>query len=254
MNGKEPAFAPAPGRAPTTTILRHQTALEIRLILRRGETLVLNVLVPLAALLGVGLTDVIRLPEEDRLGFVVPGVIGLAVMSTAFTGQAINTGYERAYGVLKLLGGSALRRSGVLVAKTAAVLAVIALQVALLVSVGVALGWRPQLSMLAPALALVLLATALFSSFGLLLAGTLPAQATAGAATLVYLVLLVTGGVMFPVPGADRVGAVLPLSALTDGLRATLTHGVAPAALNWIGLACVGMVGVLGTVRWFRWE
>ncbi|MCT2587169.1 ABC transporter permease [Actinophytocola gossypii] len=247
-------FAPAPGRAPTTTILRHQTALEVRLILRRGETLVLNVLVPLAALLGVGLTDVIRLPDGDRLGFVVPGVIGLAVMSTAFTGQAINTGYERGYGVLKRLGGSALTRSGVLVAKTSAVLVVIVLQVALLVGVGVALGWRPRVDHLALALVLLLLATALFSSYALLLAGTLPAQATAGAGTLVYLVLLVAGGVMFPVPGADGIGGALPLAALTEGLRATLTEGVPPGWVNWTGLFIVGVGGALAATRWFRWE
>lgn len=247
-------FTPAPGRAPMLTILRHQTALEIRLILRRGETLVLNVLVPLAALLGVGLTDVIRLPDDDRLGFVVPGVIGLAVMSTAFTGQAINTGYERGYGVLKRLGGSPLTKAGVLVAKTGAVLAVIVLQVVLLVAVGVALGWRPRIELLALAVLLLLLATAVFSSFALLLAGTLPAQATAGAGTLIYLVLLVVGGVMFPVPGAGWLGDVLPLSALTEGLRATLTEGAAPVLTNWVGLLVGGMGGVLGAVRWFRWE
>lgn len=247
-------FAPAPGRAPMLTILRHQTALEIRLILRRGETIVLNVLVPLAALLGVGLTDVIRLPGDDRLGFVVPGVIGLAVMSTAFTGQAINTGYERGYGVLKRLGGSPLTKAGVLVAKTGAVLAVIALQVALLVAVGVAVGWRPHLEGVVFAVLLLLLATAVFSSYALLLAGTLPAQATAGAGTLIYLVLLVAGGVMFPVPGAGWVADVLPLSALTEGLRAALTDGVAPGAVNWAGLLVVGTVGVLGAARWFQWE
>jgi ABC-2 type transport system permease protein len=210
--------------------------------------------VPLAALLGVGLTDVIRLPDGDRLGFVVPGVIGLAVMSTAFTGQAINTGYERGYGVLKRLGGSPLTKSGVLVAKTGAVLTVIVLQVTLLVTVGVALGWRPRIEYLALAVLLLLLATAMFSSYALLLAGTLPAQATAGAGTLIYLVLLVAGGVMFPVPGAGWIGDVLPLSALTEGLRATLAEGVAPAMANWLGLLVISMGGVLGAVRWFHWE
>jgi ABC-2 type transport system permease protein len=247
-------FAPAPGRAPMLTILRHQTALEVRLILRRGETIVLNVLVPLAALLGIGLTDVVRLPGDDPLGFVVPGVIGLAVMSTAFTGQAINTGYERGYGVLKRLGGSPLTKPGVLAAKTGAVLMVIILQVALLVGVGVALGWRPRGEYVVLAVLLLLLATAVFSSCALLLAGTLPAQATAGAGTLIYLVLLVAGGVMFPVPGAGWVGDVLPLSALTEGLRAALTEGAAPAVANWVGLLVVGTGGVLGAVRWFHWE
>jgi ABC-2 type transport system permease protein len=247
-------FAPAPGRAAVLTILRRQTAFEVLLILRRGETLVLNLLVPLAALLGVGLTTVIALPVTDRVGFAVPGVIGLAVMSTAFTGQAINTGYERGYGVLKRLGGSPLSRRGLLVAKTGGVLAVICLQVVVLAGVGVAMGWRPHLAQVAPAVLLLLLATAVFSSFGLLLAGTLPPQATAGAATLVYLVLLVVGGVMFPVVGGDSFGLVTPLSALTEGLRVTLTAGRNAPLAAWISLAAWAAAGVLATVRWFRWE
>jgi ABC-2 type transport system permease protein len=251
MNGM---FTPAPGKAAVTTILRTQTALEIRLILRRGETLVLNVLVPIAALLGVGLTDVIRLPTSDRLGFVVPGVIGLAVMSTAFIGQAINTGYERGYGVLKRLGGSPLSRWGLLVAKTAGVLAVIVIQIALLAAVGLLLGWQPDVSQLPAALGLLMLATAAFSSLGLLLAGTLPAQATAGAATLVYLVSLVIGGVMFPVPDAGWLGWAMPLSALTEGLRATLTDGAVVPFSIWISLLTWAVLGILAAARWFRWE
>jgi ABC-2 type transport system permease protein len=247
-------FTPAPGRAAMAGILRRQSGLEVKLILRRGETLVLNVLVPLAALLGIGLTDVVRLPTDDRLGFVVPGVIGLAVMSTAFTGQAINTGYERAYGVLKRLGGSPLSRWGLLVAKTAGVLTVIGVQLVLLAGVGLLLGWRPHPAQLPVALGLVLLATAAFSGFGLLIAGTLPAQATAGAATLVYLVLLVVGGVMFPVPQADWASFALPLSSLTEGLRATLTDGAAAPVSTWLGLALWAVAGVGAAVRWFRWE
>jgi ABC-2 type transport system permease protein len=247
-------FTPAPARAGMAGILRRQSRLEVSLILRRGETLVLNVLVPLAALLGAGLTDVVRLPTDDRLGFVVPGVIGLAVMSTAFTGQAINTGYERAYGVLKRLGGSPLTRWGLLVAKTAGVLTVIGLQLVLLAGAGLLLGWRPHPGQLVAALGLVLLATAAFSSFGLLIAGTLPAQATAGAATLVYLILLVAGGVMFPVPQAAWTGYALPLPALTEGLRATLSGGGPAPLSSWLGLLLWAAVGIAAAIRWFRWE
>ncbi len=41
-----------------------------------------------------------------------PGVLALAVMSTAFTSLAIATGFERRYGVIKRLGASPLPRSG----------------------------------------------------------------------------------------------------------------------------------------------
>src|SRR5205814_464297 len=129
-------FAPAPARAPMARILLAQSAMELRLTLRRGESLLLTLVIPVLVLLGVGLTSVVRLPVGDRLGFVVPGVMALAVMSTAFTGQAIATGYERSYGVLKRLGASALPRWALMVAKTAAVVAVIIIQVAVLAVVG----------------------------------------------------------------------------------------------------------------------
>ena len=105
-------FAPAPGRAPTRSILAHQIRMELTLTARRGEAVVLAMGVPLLVLLGAGLTHATNVPGDDRLGFVVPGVLALTVMSTAFTGQAITTGYERSYGVLKRLGASPLTRPG----------------------------------------------------------------------------------------------------------------------------------------------
>lgn len=155
-------------------------------------------------------------------------MLALAIMSTAFTGQAIATGFERRYGVLKRLGATPLSRSGLMLAKTLAVLAVEVLQVAVIVAVALALGWRPEGSLAAAAL-LILLGTAAFSGLGLLMAGLLRAEATLAAANLVYLLLLAAGGVIFPLakfPARVRpVLELLPISALTGGLRAVLTQG-----------------------------
>ena len=122
-------FTPAPGRAPMRTILRQQVRMELLLTARRGEAVVLAMGVPLLVLLGAVLTRATNVPTDDRPGYVVPGVLALTVMSTAFTGQAITTGYERSYGVLKRLGASPLTRPGLLFAKTAAILCLVALQV-----------------------------------------------------------------------------------------------------------------------------
>jgi len=105
-------FAPAPARNSTKAILRSQIRMELILTARRGEAVVLAMGVPLLVLLGAGLTHVTNVPGGDRLAWVVPGVLALTVMSTAFTGQAITTGYERSYGVLKRLGASPLSRPG----------------------------------------------------------------------------------------------------------------------------------------------
>ena len=248
-------FTPRPGRAPLRRMLGAQTAMELRLNLRHGESLLLTMVIPVLILVGVSQTSVVRLPGSDRLGFLTPGVLALAVMSSAFTGQAISTGFERSYGVLKRLGASALSRRDLLVAKTLAVLAIIALQVTVVAVVAAALGWRPALAGVPAALGLLLLGAAAFSGLGLLMAGTLRAEATLAAANLIYLVLLASGGVMFALPArAAGLLELLPITALVDGLRSVLAHGGAGPVRCWLVLAVWAVASIAAAARWFRWE
>ncbi|MGW4800573.1 ABC transporter permease, partial [Nonomuraea sp. NPDC004297] len=214
-------FTPAPGAAPFPRMVLAQAGAEFRAILRNGEQLLLTLIIPVLLLTGFSLAPLIDVGAGPRVDFLAPGVLALAVMSTAFTGQAIATGFERRYGVLKRLGATPLSRGGLMLAKTAAVVAVEAVQAVIIVAVGLALGWRPQGSFLSAAL-LIVLGTAAFSGLGLLMAGTLRAEATLAAANLVYLVLLGAGGVVFPLskfPVEVRpVLEALPISALTGGL------------------------------------
>ncbi|MTE18528.1 ABC transporter permease [Streptomyces sp. TRM43335] len=239
-----------------------QAVLETRLLLRHGEQLLLTVVIPTLLLVlfsAVEIVDLTRGDEGDgeRVDFLAPGVLALAVLSTAFTGQAISTGFERRYGVLKRLGASPLPRWGLMAAKTCAVLVVEVLQVALLTSVALALGWSPHGSPLAVAL-LLLAGTAAFSGLGLLMAGTLRAEATLAAANLVFVLLLVGGGVVVPLerfPAAVR-GALelLPISALSDGLREVLRDGAGTPWGNLAVLAVWAVLGLAAAARFFRWE
>jgi ABC-2 type transport system permease protein len=248
-------FTPAPGRAPRRTILLRQTRMELLLTARRGEAVVLAMGVPLLVLLGAGLTRATNLPTDDRLGYVVPGVLALTVLSTAFTGQAISTGYERSYGVLKRLGASPLSRSGLLVAKTAAVCCLVAVQLAVLASVGVAVGWRPQAGQLVPAAAVTVLATAAYCGLALLMAGLLRPETTTAAATLLYVLMLAAGGIMFAAPDLGPAGyLLLPLAAHAEALRDTLTSGQPVSLGAWAGLTVWAVAAVLGAARYFRWE
>lgn len=248
--------APAPGAAPLGRRLVAQAGIELRLTLRNGEQLLLTVVIPTVLLLLFSAAPVLSLPTP-RVDFLVPGVLALAVMSTAFTGQAIATGFERRYGVLRRLGTTPLSRSDLLVAKTIAVLAVELLQVCLLCLVGLLLGWSPQGSPL-DVVGLLLLGTAAFSALGLLMAGTLRAEATLAAANLVYLVLLVLGGVAFPLSdysaGLQHVLELLPISALSGGLRAVLASGQAVPVHDWVTLLVWAAVGGVAAARFFRWE
>ncbi|GAA2695810.1 ABC transporter permease [Actinoplanes palleronii] len=248
-------FAPAPGRAPMRTVIARQIRMELVLTARRGEAVVLAMGVPLLVLLGAGLTHATNLPTDDRLGFVVPGVLALTVMSTAFTGQAITTGYERSYGVLKRLGASPLTRPGLLLAKTAAVLVQIVFQVLFLGLVGVVVGWRPELSHLLPAAGVTVLAAAGYSGLALLLASVLKPETTTGAATLIYVLMLSVGGIMFAAPDLGTAGwFLLPLAAHAEALRDTLSGGGSIPLSIWLALGAWAVVWLTAAARKFRWE
>jgi ABC-2 type transport system permease protein len=250
-------FTPAPGAAPLPRMVLAQAGAEVRAMLRNGEQLLLTLIIPVLLLVGFSVAPLIDIGGGSRVAFLTPGVLALAVMSTAFTGQAIATGFERRYGVLKRLGATPLSRTGLMLAKTIAVIAVEAVQVAVLVLVALALGWRPQGSAAAVIL-LILLGTAAFSGLGLLMAGLLRAEATLAAANLVYLLLLAAGGVVFPLskfPDSVRpVLELLPISALTGGLRAVLTGGAALPLGAVAVLAGWAVVSLGLAARTFRWE
>jgi ABC-2 type transport system permease protein len=241
-------------------MLAAQTRLELTLTLRRGESVLLTLLIPVGLLAFFSAVDVLPSDGRDAVDFLVPGVLALAVMSTAFTGQAIATGFERSYGVLKRLGATPLPRWVLLAGKTLAVLAVELVQVVLLVAMGLALGWNPRLSAAGVGwlAVLLVLGTTAFSGLGLLMAGTLRAEATLAAANGVYLLLLLVGGVVFPLselPGwLHAVAGVLPTAALSDGLRAVLADGAGPGARPILVLLGWAAGAVALAARLFRWE
>ncbi|MFF1413651.1 ABC transporter permease [Streptomyces sp. NPDC058289] len=250
-------FTPRPGAAPVSRMILAQTALETRMLLRNGEQLLLTVIIPALLLTLFSAVDIVDTGAGKSVDFLAPGILALAVLSTAFTGQAIATGFDRRYGVLKRLGASPLPRWALMAAKTLSVLVTEVLQIALLTVIAFALGWSPHGNPLSVAV-LILLGTAAFSGLGLLMAGTLRAEATLAAANLVFLLLLVGGGVIVPMekfPGAvQSVLGLLPISALSDGLREVLQNG---AALPWGDAAILAAWAVLGlgaAARWFRWE
>jgi ABC-2 type transport system permease protein len=252
---------PAPGAAPLPVMIGAQAGLELRTLLRNGEQLTLTLIIPVLLLAAFGHEPLISLGKHvSRIDFIVPGILGLAVLSTAFTSQAIGTGFERRYGVLKRLGASPLSRQGLIGAKTLAVLAIELLQVIVIVGAGSALGWHPHAGGAAAvwALLLILAGTAAFSGIALLMAGTLRAEATLAAANLLYLVMLGIGGVLFPLtkfPAAARpVLKLLPAGALCDGLRSVFLYGSGLPVRDLVVLIVWAAAGITLAARYFRWE
>jgi ABC-2 type transport system permease protein len=253
------ALSPRPGAAPLPRMILSQAGFELRLLRRNGEQLLVTLVIPVLVLV-LGATVDLGFVDGDqaqRLDLVAPGVLALAVLSSAFTSQAIATGFERRYGALKRLGATPLPRSALLAGKTLAVLAVETLQVAVLVAVALALGWSPHGGVLG-ALVLLLAGTAAFSGLGLLLAGTLRAEATLAVANLVYVLLLVGGGILVPVDRFPDAAApilhLLPSTALADGLRLVLAEGAGLPMVPLLVLSAWAVAATAAAAATFRWE
>lgn len=251
------AFTPMPGAAPLRRQVLAQARMESKLMLRNGEQLLLAIVIPVIVLIG-GVTGAERVGislEHDPIDVFAPGVLALAIMSTAFTSLAIATGFERRYGVIKFLGATPLPRSGLLAGKVLALLLVEAGQIVVISAVAFALGWSPDPHLLGAFLA-VAFGTAAFAALGLFLAGSLRAEATLAAANLVYLLLLAGGAVVLPISAYGAFGDVvrwLPSGALGSAMRSSLIDGV----VAWRDLAVLALWAVLGTVltaRTFKWE
>jgi ABC-2 type transport system permease protein len=237
--------------------LAAQSRVEVLLQLRRGENLIVTLAVPLGILVFFAKVDT-TIPSDfaQPVDFLVPGVLSLAVMAAAMVSLGIATGFERRYGVLKRLGSTPLSRGGLLAAKTATVLLFELVEAVLIVVTGIALGWSPP-GGLVPALALLLIGTIAFAGIGLLMAGTLRAEANLAAANALFLVLLFLGGMAYPLdklPGAlQAIAKLLPAAALSDTVRSVLSTQPFPTG-QFVVLLTWAVAAPLAAAHWFRWE
>jgi ABC-2 type transport system permease protein len=232
-----------------------QSRVELVLTLRRGESLVVSILIPVGILVFFAKVDVVS-TLRDPVQFLVPGVLSLAVMSTAMVSLGIATGYERRYGVLKRLGSTPLSRAGLLTAKTVSVLALEVLQAVVLLAVGAALGWHAEGS-IAAAVGLLLLGTVAFAGIGLFFAGTLRAEANLAVANALFLGFLFLGGMAYPLDklpaGLQTFARALPAAALSDTVRQALS--ASPISLGALVTLIAWAIGApLLASRTFRWE
>ena len=226
--------------------LRAQLKAELQLTLRNGEQLLLTLGIPVLLLVFFSLVDVLPTGTKDPVDFLAPGVLALAVMSTAMVSLGIGTGFERSYKVLKRLGATPLGRSRLLAAKIGAVVVVEIVQFAVLIPVAYALGWSPGSPSWLAALGGVIVGTIAFGGLGLLMAGRLRGEINLAAQNGLYLVLLLLGGMVIPF-------AKLP-GGLADVLRETLAGAGDRPATSWIVLAIWAVVTPVAAARFFRWE
>ena len=243
--------------APTSAVAA-LAAHELRLTARRGENVLVTILIPVAVLVFFATVGSEPGIPEHPVDFLLPGVLALAIIASGLVSLGIATAYERSYGVLKRLGGSPLPRWGLVAAKVAAVLAIEAGQVVVLLLVALGLGWRvPEGSSVALFVAAVLLGTLAFAGLGLLMAGSLRAEATLALANGLFLACLMLGGVVVPLtelPGPlEALARLLPAGALSELFRVALGSG-GDAGGPLLLLGAWGLASAILAARTFRWE
>ena len=211
-------------------MLLTQARIEASLALRNGEQVLLTLLIPLALLIGLTVLEIVPASRgSTQVDEVTPRILALAVMSSAFTGQAIALGFDRRYGVLKRLAATALPRWLLVAGRLIAALAVVVMQSVIIGVVAAFLGWSPSASGLLAAVLLLVLGTLAFGALGVLLGGALRAEIVLALANIVWFVLLLAGGIVLPpssLPsGLAAVVELLPSGALAEGMRAALVDG-----------------------------
>lgn len=246
-----PTAAPHAGAAPLGARVARQAAYETGTALRNGEQLLVTLILPLLALVGMHVTGLLDAPGRSGLDVAVPGVLALAVVSSAFTATAISTGFERRYDVLAALATTPLGTLGLVAGKAVSVIVVLAIQTAVIGGVGLLLGWRPDPAGVVPALLALALGAAAFTALGLLLAGTARPEATLAVANLVWVLLGAVGGTVFP-PRWPWI-ELTPSGALGAALRAAFLDGAwTPGAL--LALLLWTAAAGAAALRWFRWR
>ena len=246
-------FTPDPRPNTVPQMLAAQYGLELKLLLRNGEQLLLTMFIPITLLIGLSLLPLGAFGEH-RVAVFVPAIMALAVISTAFTGQAIAVAFDRRYGALKRLGATALPVWGIIAGKALAVVSVVFLQAILLGGIGLALGWRPNPVGLLLGAVIIALGTAAFVAMGLLLGGTLRAEIVLAVANLLWFIFAGFGALTLEsdvIPRAlSWVARLTPSGALTEALSQATALSV-----DWFGIAVLaawGGVSAVAALRWFR--
>lgn len=234
---------------------------ETMAMLRNGEQLMLNIIFPVMALIALRFTGLIdeyaNSVGVSRMDAAVPGVLALCVISTALSGQGIATGFDRRYGVLRFLATTPLGRNGLIMGKCIAVLVVVAIQFTLVAALGYGLGWRPDAIAVSRSIITMLMGAGAFTALGLLIAGTVRAEATLAIVNIAWVILAGAGGVVFPLKSfPDWYAGIVawsPSAALGDALRGNFIQHQWLADPHWVLIVWTGVIGFVAS-RKFKWS
>jgi ABC-2 type transport system permease protein len=235
-----------------------QYRLERKMFWRNPSAAFFNFLLPL---LFLSLFGAIFSGNQSDLDVIVPGIAGMAVMSTTFTALAMNMVFLREQGVLKRLRGTPLPSGAYLgglaanaVTNTVTQIVIILVAGAAVFGVGLPEDWLQLVVFTA-------VGVVCFASLGVALAHVIPNFDSAPAYTnAIFLPMIFISGVFYDadhVPTFLRdIAEVLPLTHLIDGLSAAMVTGASFSSelSDLLVVAAWGAVGVYFAIRGFSWE
>jgi len=239
-------------------LLRIQLACELRVLARNGEQLLLILGIPMLLLSFFGNVDILPTSGQSSVNFLLPGIVALAIMSTAMVSLGIATGFERSYQVLKRLGATPLGVPRLVLAKALSVLVVELVQVMLLIGLAQVFGADLGALNIASLVLAIALGTLAFAGVGLSLAGRLRGEINLAAQNALYLVLLLIGGIVFPLQELPSwlhwVGRISPSGALADVMRDVFSGTSVHGASSLVVLLCWAVAAQLSAFNLFRWN
>lgn len=239
-------------------LLRVQLACELRVLARNGEQLLLILGIPMLLLAFFSNVDILPTAGQSSVNFLLPGIVALAIMSTAMVSLGIATGFERSYQVLKRLGATPLGVPRLVLAKALSVLVVELVQVMLLIGLAEAFGANLGVLNIAKLALGIALGTLAFSGVGLSIAGRLRGEINLAAQNALYLVLLLIGGIVFPLQEFPSwlhwVGRISPSGALADVMRDVFSGTSVHGQSSLVVLLCWAVAAQLSAFKLFRWN
>jgi ABC-2 type transport system permease protein len=235
-----------------------QYRLERRLFWRNPSAAFFNFLLPLLFLAFFGL---IFHGNQHDLNVIVPGIAGMAVMSTTFTALAFNMVFLREQGVLKRIRGTPMPGISYLAGIAGNAITNTAVQIAIITVAGrlfFGTGWPRYWFELFVFIAAGVIC---FASLGVAFSHAIPNFDSAPAyVNAVFLPVIFISGVFYDAqhaPGFLKgIAQALPLKHLIDGLSGAMVKGTS-LGTNISALGVIAVWAVLGialAVRGFSWE
>jgi ABC-2 type transport system permease protein len=235
-----------------------QYRLERKMFWRNPSAAFFNFLLPL---LFLGLFGAILSGQKDELQILVPGIAGMAVMSTTFNALAFNITALRETGILKRVRGTPLPTSAYLAGIAGSAVTNTVLQILIITFSGhllFGLDW-PQdwLSLWL----FVVVGVVCFASLGVSLSHAIPNFDAAPAyVNAAFLPMIFISGVFYDENVAPQVigdvAQALPLKHLIDGLQGAIVKGEG-AGHHLVALLVLGIWAAAGltlAIRGFSWE